>query len=158
MLSLTKKTDYALIAMSYLAERTDRTVSAREIAAAFEMPAALIMNILKTLHHSGILTSTRGTKGGYRLATELRSISVHDLIGMLEGPVKLTECSPSDCPPNGPRNCKVKGCPISGPIQVLHGRLVGHLKEVRLSDILGNHKPAEGVLVGAGSPGNGESR
>lgn len=138
MLSLTKKTDYALIAMSYLIERSDRTVSAREIAAAFEMPAALVMNILKTLHHSGVLSSTRGTKGGYRLTTDLGKISIYDLIQMLEGPVKLTECSPTDQPSNEPRSCKVRGCPISRPIQTLHAKLTCYLKEVKLSDILGN--------------------
>jgi Rrf2 family protein len=149
MLSLTKKTEYALISLSYLAERTDRTVSAREIAAHFEMPSALVMNILKTLHHHGVLTSTRGTKGGYRLAAELDNINVHELISMLEGPIKLTECSPTDYPNHEPRNCKVKGCPVCVPIQALHVRLVGYLKDVRLSDILGNHKPAEDELVGA---------
>ena len=65
MLSLTKKTDYALIALAYLAERPDRTVSAREIAGGFQMPVALVMNILKTLHHAKWLASTRGAKGGY---------------------------------------------------------------------------------------------
>jgi Rrf2 family protein len=151
MLSLTKKTEYALIALSYLSERTDRTVSAREIATAFEMPAALVMNILKTLHHNEVLTSTRGTKGGYRLASELSSITMHELIGMLEGPVKLTECSPTECRSHEPRSCKVKGCPVSVPIQALHTRLVGYLKDVRLSDILGNHKPAPGALLAAGT-------
>ncbi|MGE5612044.1 MAG: RrF2 family transcriptional regulator [Bacillota bacterium] len=138
MLSLTKKTDYALIAISYLIERADRTVSAREIAAAFEMPAALVMNILKTLHHSGLLSSTRGTKGGYRLCTDLSKVSIHDLIQILEGPVKLTECSPTECESKEPRTCKVRGCPISGPIQTLHTKLTSYLKEVKLSDILGN--------------------
>ncbi|HEX2971520.1 MAG TPA: Rrf2 family transcriptional regulator [Tepidisphaeraceae bacterium] len=138
MLSLTKKTDYALIAMSYLIERADRTVSAREIATAFQMPAALVMNILKTLHHSGLLSSTRGTKGGYRVTSDLSKVSIHDLIQMLEGPVKLTECSPTECESTEPRSCKVRGCPISVPIQTVHARLVGYLKEVKLSDILGN--------------------
>lgn len=143
MLSLTKKTDYALIALSYLAERSDRTVSAREIAAAFEMPAALVMNILKTLHHRGVLSSTRGTKGGYRLSIDLSKISVHGLIQMLEGPVQLTECSVTECPPVDPRRCKVRNCPISKPIQTLHARLVGYLKEVKLVDLMRNGRSSE---------------
>jgi iron-sulfur cluster assembly protein len=49
MLCLTRKTDYALIALGYLAERQDRVVAAREISRAFELPEALLMNILKRL-------------------------------------------------------------------------------------------------------------
>ena len=48
MLSLSKKTDYALIALAYLAERPGRVASAREIAAARNLPAALLMNILRS--------------------------------------------------------------------------------------------------------------
>lgn len=141
MLSLTKKTDYALIAIGYLAERPTQTVSAREIAEAFHMPAALVMNILKTLHHGQLLSSTRGTKGGYRLTADLGNVSMHDLIEILEGPVRLAECvimenEEENC---GRGLCKInKECPIQAPIKALHGRLVGFLKEVRLADILAN--------------------
>lgn len=139
MLSLTKKTEYALIALGYLSERTNQTVSAREIAEAFNMPAALVMNILKTLHHGGLLSSTRGTKGGYRLVADLANLSMHELIEILEGPVRLAECvivehEEERC---GRPDCKVgKGCPIQAPIQALHTRMVGFLREVKLSDVL----------------------
>ena len=165
MLSLTKKTDYALIALSYLAKRSDQTVSAREIAAEFEMPAALVMNILKTLHHNGVLSSTRGTKGGYRLCTDLGKISVHGLVQILEGPVQLTECSATDRDPREPRRCKVRNCPISGPIQTLHAKLVKSLKEVKLADLMrngrhvadanGETKPDDGAAA-VGVPEGGE--
>lgn len=139
MLSLTKKTDYALIAMGYLAEHRRQTVSAREIAEAFNMPAALVMNILKTLHHAGMLSSTRGTKGGYRLAADLRRISMHELIEVLEGPVKLAECVMEHERGRGSGDvpCKIgKACPIQAPIGILHEKLVSFLKEVMLADIL----------------------
>lgn len=156
MLSLTKKTEYALIAMRYLAERATQTVSAREIAETFGMPGALIMNILKTLHHAELLSSTRGTKGGYRLTADLAKISVYDLIAVLEGPVKLVECSMTDGQqtPAEERSCKIGlGCPIQAPIQALHSRMVGFLREVKLSDVLanGHHIDVPAELVGAGA-------
>jgi len=149
MLSLTKKTDYALIALGYLAEHRAKTVSAREIADAFNMPAALVMNILKTLHHSGMLSSTRGTKGGYRLTADLDRISMHQLIEILEGPVKLAECvivanEEEKCGREGP--CKIgKGCPIQAPIRALHGRLVSFLRETKLSELLPTNGHSSGV-------------
>jgi Rrf2 family protein len=138
MLSLTKKTDYALIALGYLADRPDETVSAREIAAAFEMPAALVMNILKTLHHAGMLLSTRGTKGGYRLTADLGKVTMYELIEVLEGPVRLAECviREEPCGSDG-APCKIgRQCPIQGPIKALHTKLVRFLKDVRLSEVV----------------------
>jgi len=138
MLSLTKKTDYALIALCFLAQNPGRVVPASEIAAAFEMPAALLMNILKTLHHSGWLTSTRGTKGGYQLCINLQHRTVHDLIEVLEGPVSLTACMlhPDDKDCTDP-SCRInRKCPIQAPIKALHQKLVRFLRDVKLSDIL----------------------
>lgn len=142
MLALTKKTEYALIAIRYLAERPNQTVSAREIAEAYGMPGALVMNILKTLHHASLLSSTRGTKGGYRLIAELDNVSVRDLIGVLEGPVQLVECAglSTACaqPQVGSFNCKVGPgvCPIQPAVHALHEQIVGVLSKVKLSEVL----------------------
>lgn len=137
MLSLTKKTDYALIALGYLAERPHLIVSAREIAERFGMPPALVMNVMKTMHHGKLIVSTRGTKGGYRLLADLSKVSVHELISILEGPIRLAECIILDGECRGKGCCKIsRGCPIQAPIKALHGKLVNFLREVRLSDIV----------------------
>ncbi len=137
MLSLTKKTDYALIALGYLAERPQAIVSAREIAERFGMPAALVMNVMKTMHHGKLIISTRGTKGGYRLLADLSKVSVHELISVLEGPIRLAECVMLDGECKGKHSCKLsRACPIQAPIKALHGRLVGFLRDVRLSEIV----------------------
>ena len=137
MLSFTKKTDYALIALGYLAERPHVIVSAREIAERFGMPPALVMNVMKTMHHGKLIISTRGTKGGYRLHADLNKISIHELISVLEGPIRLAECIMLDGEGKGKRACKLcRVCPIQAPIKALHGRLVGFLRDVRLSEIV----------------------
>ncbi len=138
MLSLTKKTDYALIALGYLSEQAPGTiVSAREIAERFGLPPALVMNILKTLQHGKLLTSIRGTKGGYRLIADLGRLSVHDLICVLEGPVRLAECIIVDGECRGKSTCKVsRACPIQIPIKALHRRMVSFLQDVPLTDIV----------------------
>ena len=63
MLRLSKKADYALISLGYLAEHFAHVVSAREIAERCRLPLPLLMNILKVLHQRGILRSTRGASG-----------------------------------------------------------------------------------------------
>src|SRR5687767_2122656 len=84
MFGLTRKTDYALIALAFLAERAERVWSAREIARAHDLPLALLMNLLKTLHQHGVLRSTRGAKGGYQIARDLSQMALYDLVSILE--------------------------------------------------------------------------
>lgn len=142
MLSLTKKTDYALIALAYLAERPGRVASAREIAEARNLPASLLMNILKELQHHGLLHSTRGVKGGYEISVDLAAVSLHALIVALEGPVKLVECAGDSAAcqhetDNDTNACRVSGhCVVQAPLQALHNRLVRFLGDVRLADVV----------------------
>ncbi|HAU38285.1 MAG TPA: hypothetical protein DCX07_11305, partial [Phycisphaerales bacterium] len=93
MLSLTKKTGYGLIAMTYLARvEGDAPASAREIAERFGVPASLLGNVLKELSGAGLVESVRGARGGYRLARPPESINLADLVEVLEGPIRLAEC------------------------------------------------------------------
>src|SRR5688500_18092438 len=79
MLSLNRKTDYALVALADMADRPQEWASARDIAERSDVPPALLMNVLKTLHGGGILRSTRGVRGGYRIAADLERLSLFDL-------------------------------------------------------------------------------
>ena len=81
--SARKQTEYALIALAYLAERESSFSSAREISAAYDLPAALLMKLLKCMHHRGLLRSIRGASGGYQLAQDLRTVSLLELDQML---------------------------------------------------------------------------
>ena len=76
MLRLTKKADYGLMALKYLAEQpaawasrsTCRARCAKDIAEAYHIPPPLLAKILQTLARAGMLVSHAGTNGGYALA------------------------------------------------------------------------------------------
>src|SRR5215207_11005099 len=94
MLRLSKKADYALMAMKHLATRPDAaSASAREIAEQYDIPIELMAKVLQRLARRGLVTSLQGTRGGYRLARETARISVADIIKAIEGPLKVTACS-----------------------------------------------------------------
>ncbi len=140
MLALSRRTDYALIALGYLVERPNAFVPAREIASTYELPPALLMNLMKRLHQAGFIRSIRGTKGGYQLAVSLEQRSLLDLIQAIEGPVKIVDCAPlrpkepCHC---GEDSCRVnRVCPVRHPLQALHHKLIRFLTEVKLSDLL----------------------
>src|SRR3982075_2234176 len=94
MLRLSKKADYALIAMKHLALRGDRgSSSAREIAGLYDIPIELMAKVLQRLVRRGLLAAPQGTRGGYQLARVPTQISIADVIQAIDGPVTVTACS-----------------------------------------------------------------
>jgi Rrf2 family protein len=97
MLRLSKKTDYALMAMKHLALQGDRgSSSAREIAEQYDIPVELMAKVLQQLARKGLLASHQGTRGGYQLARPSTTISVADVIQAVDGPLTVTACSTDD--------------------------------------------------------------
>jgi len=99
MLRMAKLTDYGIVLLTQFASRQDATpMTARELAALAKLPLPTVGKLLKQLSHNGLLTSLRGTKGGYSLARPAREITVAQIIEALEGPMALTECqAPGVC-------------------------------------------------------------
>jgi Rrf2 family protein len=126
MLRLSKKADYALISLGYLAEHPDHVVSAREIAERCQLPLPLLMNILKVLHQRGILKSSRGASGGYRIAGDLSKLSLLELSGILEN---------ADGDGSGEMMDK-KRFALHGPAQALQYRIVRFMKDVTVADLV----------------------
>jgi Rrf2 family protein len=97
MLRLSKKTDYALMAMKHLALLGDRaSSSAREIAEQYDIPVELMAKVLQRLARKGLLASHQGTRGGYQLARGATMISVADVLQAVDGPLTVTACSTED--------------------------------------------------------------
>src|ERR687897_276759 len=100
MLRLSKKADYALMAMKHLAQQRDAaSISAREIAEQYDIPIELMAKVLQRLVRTGLLTSHQGTRGGYTLSRASTTISVADVIQAIDGPFTVTACSTdkNDC-------------------------------------------------------------
>lgn len=135
MLALTKKTDYALIALWHLSQCDDAVVSSREIATKSGIGLPILTNILKALAHGGMVTSIRGATGGYALAKRVESISLCDVIELIEGPVQLVRCAGSNGNGNG-QGCELAArCPIRLPANRVHHRLRQFLGTVTLEEL-----------------------
>ncbi len=93
VLRISRKIDYGLRAMIYLASIPHETVVPfREIARQMDVPEDFLAKILKTLVDSGLVKSTRGPHGGYALARTPADVSFLDVIEAVEGPVALNVC------------------------------------------------------------------
>lgn len=141
MLSLTRKTEYALIALWQLARSNGDVVSARDIAEQHRVPLPLLMNVLKSLHRKGLVKSVRGASGGYKLAVSPAEVSLQGLIEAVEGPVKLIRCAThggnGEPVATGEECCELlNGCPIRAPVQRVHDRFVHFLSHVSLAELI----------------------
>jgi Rrf2 family protein len=140
MLSLTRKTDYALIALCHMAHDPEGCCSAREIATRYRVPLPLLMNILKLLTRQGFAKSARGPRGGYTLAMSAEDMTLYDVIQAVEGPVQLVQCveyKQARAAGNAGLGCGLmSSCPVHSPIQLVHNRLVEFLSGVTLADVV----------------------
>src|SRR5215510_13999594 len=91
MLRLSKKTDYALLALQHLASE-----GARAIAERFGIPLELLAKILQQLAHHGLVAAHKGIHGGYYLARPADAISIADVVEAINGRMTLTACSLAD--------------------------------------------------------------
>jgi Rrf2 family protein len=128
---LSKKADYALMAMKHLAVKSDTaTISAREIAAEYEIPIELMAKVLQRLARRGLLISTQGTRGGYRLSKSTASISVADIIEAIDGPLTVTACSTHD------DQCgQYAKCNVRDPLWRIKDRILEALSTCSLAEI-----------------------
>jgi Rrf2 family protein len=131
MLRLSKKADYALMAMKHLAVKTDvASVSAREIAEEYDIPIELLAKVLQRLARRGLLTSHQGTRGGYRLSRPTTAISVAEIIEAIDGPLTVTACSTHD------DQCgQFAKCNVRDPLWRIKDRIVAALAASTLAEI-----------------------
>ena len=138
MLRLSKKADYALIAMKHLALRGDRgSSSAREIAEQYDIPIELMAKVLQRLVRRGLLASQQGTRGGYQLARSPAQISVADVIQAIDGPVAVTACSTDE----GQQCEQFSKCNVRDPLWRVRERILAALGECTIAELAADPPP-----------------
>ena len=138
MLRLSKKADYALMAMKHLAQKRETcSTSAREIAEQYDIPIELMAKVLQRLVRMRLLASTQGTRGGYMLGRTADSISVADVIEAIDGPFTVTACSTDkhDCE-------QFNKCSIRDPLWQIRERIAAALGTVTIAEIAAENVPS----------------
>ena len=84
---ISAKAEYACLAVIALAQRRleNRPVPIREVAEAQGIPETFLTQILLKLKGAGLVASTRGSAGGYRLARSPEEISLQDVLEVVDG-------------------------------------------------------------------------
>ena len=137
MLRLTKKADYGLMALKYLAEQANSggrnagARSAKDIAEAYHIPPQLLAKILQTLARAGMLISHAGTNGGYALARAAADISAFQVIRAIDGPLFITSCITIH------GTCDLAGhCTIKEPLRKVNDSITDLLSGISIADLI----------------------
>src|SRR5687768_3623078 len=131
MMRLSRLADFAVVLMTHVAQHRERVHTASEAAVATQLPAPTAAKLMARLCREGLLTSTRGVKGGYQLARPAAEISVGAIVNALDGPIALTQCIKL-----GPGRCEVEAvCPSRVGLHRINVAVHKALDDVSLADI-----------------------
>ena len=130
MLRFTKRADYGLMAIHYIALNDGvGAVSAKRIAETFTIPPELMAKILQRLAKQRLIVSTNGPKGGYALARRPSEITVGQVIRALEGPINIVSClEDDDCP-------QMETCNLRRPVQKIQTAISRVLDTMSLAEL-----------------------
>ena len=105
-MQLNLKTDYAIRTLMYLAAKNG-TASSAEISKQMAIPRSMISEFAAPLQKAGIMTTSRGTGGGFALCRDPKDISLHEVINLLEGTTRINRCLEPDglCSRKGTASC-----------------------------------------------------
>lgn len=88
MISITSKSPYAILALAELGRSTGAApVPIGELARRRDVPVQFLEQLFAVLRRAGILTSQRGVKGGYRFARDPSTVTVLEVVELLDGPL-----------------------------------------------------------------------
>ena len=133
---LTRAADYAVRGMLYLASHNGRRrVLVSEIAEAEKLSPSFLAKIFQQLRKSGLVSSHRGTRGGFRLRVAPKYIRLREIIEAAQGSVGV----------EGPSNAssKKKGesdSPLAPICEKIDAQIIDLLDGTHLSDLIARHK------------------
>ncbi len=130
MLKLNRKTEYALLAIRYMAEQgADVVTSVREIAAHYSIPEMLLAKVLQRLKHGDFVTSVKGSAGGYALARPAVDMGLLDVLNLFNEQTHLVDCmdveAPCEC-------LQQEHCDIRQPMEALNALITEQLRNFTL--------------------------
>jgi Rrf2 family protein len=88
MISITTKSPYAVLALAELGRSgTSDPVPIGELARRRDVPVQFLEQLFAVLRRAGVISSQRGVKGGYRFARPPETVSVLEIVELLDGPL-----------------------------------------------------------------------
>jgi len=132
MITISKKVEYSLVFISYLAKNNQKMVSLTEVAAKLNLPYRYLGQLAMELKQSKIVESKEGKTGGYLLTSGWENKSLYDLMVALGEDKHVVGCL-------GDKTCsRVKSCEMRNIWSKLESTVVNELKKIKLGETENN--------------------
>ena len=131
-------TDYAIRMILYLAQNESVIVSATEIAQAMKIPHSYLIQIGAVLKKSGLIQAHSGRLGGYSLAEPSDTITLYDIVAVMESTTLINSCLESDS------RSAAEFCPVRKSYCLLQQHINNFLQYLTIAELLKNHISHEG--------------
>lgn len=128
---ITRDTDYALRALSFISRQKNKIVTVSELTRQLKIPGPFLRKILQLLNKKGVLKSLRGAGGGFLLGKPANRIFLADLMEIFQGPIHLNECffRKSLC-------SDINTCLLRKKISSIEKYVISELKSISVSSFL----------------------
>ena len=130
MLKITRKAEYALIALRHLNNIKDgELATVKEISTQYGIPQELLAKALQQLAREKVIDATKGPSGGYKLVRDPSTINMTKFFEILEGPMGIMDCYfDSGCN-------QLSACNIRTPINRINDSIRTIFDKMTLADI-----------------------
>lgn len=129
MLRLTRRSEYGLMALAFLARGHEQYTSVKTIVEDLRIPRRLLAEVLKDLSRARLVEAVRGPGGGYRLTMPAERLTLARAVEVLEGPSLVSDCADGgDCDMSA-------SCSIQNGIHGVAKRIRAVLEDCSLADL-----------------------
>jgi Rrf2 family protein len=129
---LSKSSKYAIKAVLFLALNSNdkKKVMVKDISEPINVPQAYIAKLLQELSRQNIISSTRGSKGGFYLNEKNRKQSIMSIVNVIEGEKNFNSCmlSLKECDDEKP-------CPLHNTLYPFKSKIINNLQSISVKDL-----------------------
>lgn len=149
MMKMSTKSRYGIKAMLELALVYNvETMSVRSIAIKQNISELYLEQIFSALRKAQLITSVRGAKGGYSLSREPKSITIKNIIDVVEGPINISDCIEEGASCDNLDKCATRVLWIK-----IRDAIDGIFSSVTLQDIIDEHNKLKFLNIGVSDNG-----
>ena len=129
MFKLTRKSEYALIALRHLQINHGTLSSSKEISQIYMIPREVLAKVLQKMVKLNYIDAYKGSSGGYKIKKSLNEMRLVEFIEKMEGPLGLVDCNINE-------NCdQIQYCNIKMPINKINENIKSILNKIKVADI-----------------------
>ena len=130
---ITLESDYALRILTAMAGYTEVT-DAKTIAEDTSVTIRFTLKILHKLVQGGLVQSYKGVNGGYKLKASPESITLKNVIELIDGPIAIARCLESE--EGCSLNCDKSACDYHHIFDIISIELASKLNKITIHDVI----------------------